>query len=68
MKFKFVANIEFDADDIDYAFSELAYHFLNLRDGLDNVFQFQGSMDISPVNPTLRIFIEERINTQDKIK
>ena len=49
MLFKFVADIEFEADDIDSAFDALSDHFRNLIETSDTSLDFVGEMNIKRV-------------------
>jgi hypothetical protein len=50
-KFKFTANIEFNAEDLDHAFDLLAMHFERLYVGEDEPDEvwFIGEMNIEPI-------------------
>ena len=45
MKFKFIADAEFEAIDLDDAFWKLAEHFLSLRDEKEQL-EFTGKMNL----------------------
>jgi len=48
MKFKFEANIIFDADNIDNALLKLAHHFLSIHNGKESDLIKEGDMKVSP--------------------
>lgn len=48
MVFRMVADILFDADSIDEAFIELAYHFISLVSGRDSDIFSLGSIEVKP--------------------
>ena len=44
--FHFTANVFFDAEDIDDAFSKLSKHFKNLKDSSESDFRHEGELDL----------------------
>lgn len=53
MKFRFTADITFDAEDLQEAFAKLAYEYSQLAAGEDSdpIAWFTGDMTIEPVKP-----------------
>jgi hypothetical protein len=46
--FRFIADIEFDADDLDDALKQLAAHFLNGACGIESGLEFMGHINLEP--------------------